>query len=256
MVYDRLSVTLLGLLSTEGADSASAQIARHVLSHAHELSDLSVKELAAACHVGVGSVSRFAREAGFEDFTELRDAFAEASRSYELMDASDPELRKSLLAERIASSVDLVARTVDRAALARLAEDLARYDKVHAFGLLKAQAAALDLQVNLLMQGKYVATCTSPAEQFDRIARARADELVVAFSYTGSYFETRDLRKALARLDRPKIWVVCGDARPLPPFVADCLPFASDQSRFGHPYQLEYVADLIAQEYAARNAPG
>jgi hypothetical protein len=72
----------------------------------------------------------------------------------------------------------------------------------------------------------------------------------VVFSYTGSYFDVRDLRESLARLDRPKIWMVCGSPRPLPPFVADRLSFSSNQSRFGHPYQLEYVAGLIAQEYA------
>lgn len=251
MIYDRLSVDLLGLLSIEDADSASAQIARYVLSHAHELGDLSIKELAAACHVGAGSVSRFAREVGFADFAELREAFAETSHEYELLDAGSPELRRILLAERVATSVAQAAKTIDRDALARLVDDLLRYEKVQAFGLLKAQAAALDLQVNLLMQGKYVATCTSPAEQFDRIARAKFDELLVVFSYTGSFFDARDLHKALARMDRPKIWVVCGNARSLPSFVADRLLFASDQSRYGHPYQLEYVADLIAQEYAA-----
>lgn len=251
MIYDRLSVDLLGLLATEGANATNAHIARHVLSHAHELGDLSVKELAAACHVGTGSVSRFARDAGFESFAELRATFAEASQEFELLQ-EEPAGRANALATRIAASVERAAASVDQAALSRLIDDLTHYDKIHAFGLLKAQAAALDLQVNLLMQGKFVSTCTSPTEQLERISRARADELVVVFSYTGSFFEARDLRQPLARVDRPKIWVVCGSDRAMPSYVADRLLFSSDQSRFGHPYQLEYIADLIAQEYAAR----
>ncbi|MDO4404653.1 MAG: MurR/RpiR family transcriptional regulator [Atopobiaceae bacterium] len=251
MIYDKLSVGLLGLLATEEADATDAQIARYVLAHAAELDDLSVKELAAACHVGTGSVSRFAREAGFGGFAELRDAFAEASRKFERLEGASTDERGHALALRIASSIKRAAATVDGAALTRLVADLASYDKVYAFGFLKAQAAALDLQVDLLMQGKYIGTCASPSDQIDHIARARSDELVVVFSYTGSYFDARDLRESLARRDRPKIWMVCGSGRPLPPFVADRLLFSSDQSRFGHPYQLEYVAGLITQEYAA-----
>lgn len=252
MIYDRLSVDLLGLLTTEEADATNAQVARYVLSHVRELGDLSVKELATACHVGTGSVSRFARAAGFEDFAELRAAFAEASHEFECLEAKNPKDRAHDLATRVSAAVKQTATTIDLAALTRLVDDLACYEKVHAFGLLKAQAAALDLQVDLLMQGKYISTCASPAEQLERIARAKVDELVVVFSYTGSFFEARDLRQSLARLDRPKVWVVCGDVRPLPTFVADRLLFQSDHSRFGHPYQLEYVANLIAQEFAAR----
>ena len=48
MIYDKLSVGLLGLLATEEADATNAQIARYVLAHAAELDDLSVKELASA----------------------------------------------------------------------------------------------------------------------------------------------------------------------------------------------------------------
>lgn len=251
MIYDKLSVDLLGLLATEEADATNAQIARYVLTHAHEFGDLSVKALAAACHVGVGSVSRFAREAGFESFAELRDAFADASQEFERLEGTNSKERGHTLAMRVALSVERAAATVDGAALSRLVADLASFDKVCAYGFLKAQAAALDLQVDMLMQGKYISTCASPAEQLDRIAHAFADELVVVFSYTGSYFDAHDLRETLARRDPPKIWMVCGSSRPLPPFVADRVLFSSDQNRFGHPYQLEYVAGLIAQEYAA-----
>jgi hypothetical protein len=102
------------------------------------------------------------------------------------------------------------------------------------------------------MQGICADTCVSHAEQLDRIAKAGSDELVVVFSYTGSYFDAHDLTEAMRRVDRPKIWVVCGRRHQLPPFVADRLLFTSSGSQVGHPYQLELVAGLIAQELVRR----
>jgi hypothetical protein len=45
--------------------------------------------------------------------------------------------------------------------------------------------------------------------------------------------------------------MVCGRNVPRQEYVSDVLRFDSDLDPLGHPYQLEYVAGLIAQEYAA-----
>lgn len=251
MTYDKLTVTLLTLLSREEHDSTNAQIARHLLTHGEVLGDLSVKELAAACHVGTGTVSRFAREAGFDDFTQLKEAFSSFSRSFAQVAGESEAQRRTSLASHASGAIEQVQGGMDREALVRLVADLDRFERVSAFGLLKGQAAALDLQVDLLMQGKWVDTCTSLAEQADRIAAARRDQLVVLFSYSGAYFEYIDLSQGLRRLDRPTIWMVCGRNVPRQEYVSDVLRFDSDLDPLGHPYQLEYVAGLIAQEYAA-----
>lgn len=251
MTYDKLTVTLLSMLAGEERGSTNALLARYLLAHADELGSLSNKELASACHVGSGTVSRFAREAGFTDFGELREAFAGFSRGFSQVEGADVVDRASELAAHVTSGVDQVAKSVDEAALARLVADLMRYEKVSTYGLLKGQAAALNLQVDLLMQGKWVDTRTSLAEQMDHIASAGRDELIMLFSYTGAYFEYRDLSQSLRRIDRPRIWMVCGRRKQQPDYVSDLLLFESDLDRLAHPYQLELVAGLIAQEYAA-----
>lgn len=243
MIYDKLTVALLGALATERQDTTNAHIARYLLTHQEELPDLSVKAVAQACQVGTGSVSRFCREVGFESFDELRRAYGSSERRFEA--AGVPSSADGLVAH-ICQALEQVEATVDREALGRLVDDLRSYEHVLVFGMLKAQAAAVDL----LMQGKYVDTCVSHAEQLARIARAGADTLIVVFSYTGSYFDSRDLTQAMRRSYRPKIWVVCGRRHQLPPFVADRLLFSSTGSQLAHPYQLELVAGLIAQEYA------
>lgn len=254
LIYDKLTVALLGTLSTERWGSTNGHIARYLLEHQGELGDLSVKAIAGACGVGAGSVSRFCRDVGFDSFDELRREFCTSTRSYEAIASDDAAPADDGLAGAVAQTLRQVERTIDRAAVARLVNDLRSYERVSAYGMLKAQAAAVDLQVDLLMQDKYVDTCVSHAEQLSRIAGAAADELVVVFSYTGSYFDSRDLTEAMRRMDRPKIWVVCGRRHRMPSFVSDRVLFSSSGSQVGHPYQLELAAGIIAQAYAREGA--
>ena len=244
MIYDKLAVALLSMLSTEQQGTTNATIARYLVEHGAELPDLTVKGIAAACSVGVGSVSRFCRDAGFADFGELRSALVDSGRSFESAPASHAEL--------VGTALRQVEDSIDRRLLSLLVNDLRTYDHILTCGMLKAQAAAVDLQVDLLMLGKYVKTCVSYAEQLERIAAAGRDELVVVFSYTGSYFDAHDLSTQLSRLDRPRIWMVTGTRRPQPDYVYGCLPFESGHSQLAHPFQLEMAAAIIAQEYARR----
>lgn len=253
MIYDKLPVALLSALMTEQEGTTNAIIARYLVTHAGHLSNATVKGVAAACCVGVGSVSRFCRDTGFRGFDELRTALDEASRSFEQIETErEPQLRAQEHARLVGSSLQQVADTIDQRALNLLVDDLRAYERILTCGMLKAQAAAVDLQVDLLMLGKYVDTCVSYAEQTERIAKAGRDTLVVVFSYTGSYFDAHDISEALARIDRPRIWVVTGVRRPQPPFVYGCLTFASELRQLTHPFQLEMAAALIAQEYARR----
>ena len=185
MIYDKLTVALLGALSTERKDSTNAHIARYLLAHQGELANLSVKSLASACSVGTGSVSRFCREVGFESFEELRREFCTSSRSFERAPEPSGDGGAASLCQGICAALQQAAASVDAAALSHLVDDLCAYEHVSSFGMLKAQAAAVDLQVDLLMQGKYVDTCVSHAEQLKRIASAGKGELTGVFSYPG-----------------------------------------------------------------------
>ena len=244
MIYDRLAVSLLSMLSTEREGSANATIARYLIEHAGSLSNVGVKTLAEACNVGTGSISRFCRDAGYSSFEDLRMALEERDRRFERPRASHAEI--------VGTSLQQVEETLDRKLLGLLVDDLIKYEHVFVCGMLKAQAAAVDLQVDLLMLGKCVDTCVSYAEQLSRIAKARHDELVVVFSYTGSYFSASDLSSAFGRLDRPRIWVVAGARVPQPHYVYGCLPFESNMGQLTHPFQLEMAAAMISQEYASR----
>lgn len=251
MIYDRLPVALVSYLTSEPSTSTNAGIARYLLEHAGTDEELSVKSLAAACHVGTGTVSRFAKDAGFESFAELREAFCGASSSFTTVGGTTLRQRSTAYAQAIAESLVRTCSSLDETALLRLVADLHEFDEIGVYGLLKAQAAATDLTVDLLMQGKLADTTVSPAEQARRIQEAGPDKLIVTFSYTGTYFDGVAIAETLRRQDQPKIWIVGSTPARRVPFRADYLLFASDHGQLAHPFQLEYVAGIIAQEYAA-----
>ncbi|WRK52849.1 hypothetical protein SD457_21900 [Coprobacillaceae bacterium CR2/5/TPMF4] len=79
-------------------------------------------------------------------------------------------------------------------AIADLCDDIYKYQRVAIFGLLKAGAVSLNLQGDLLMLRKQVYTNISYQQQMEYIMSANEDDLIIIFSYTGSYFDYQEIR--------------------------------------------------------------
>ncbi len=243
MIYEKLPVVLLSTLASEKQNSTNKAIADYILTHREEASSLGIKELSEKCHVGTGTVSRFCREIGLEDFSELKQILADASFRFETID--DPASWNT----HVSDALSMVVHSVDSRQIQHLCNDIHAYEKVSAYGMLKAEAAAIDLQVDLLMMGKKIETCVSYAEQMERILSAK-NELILIFSYTGSYFDYPNLRGKQDALKQSRIWMICSKGSNVPDFVNEAIVFDSLHDQLSHPYQLEACESLIVQEYA------
>ena len=134
--------------------------------------------------------------------------------------------------------------------ISELVRDMKTYEKVSAFGLLKAESAAINLQVDLLMQKKMINTKLAYDEQKKHLATADESDLVIIFSYTASYFSEGLGLDLINRANRPRIYLISG-ARTLPdnPMVYRNIQFSSKQNQLCHPYQLLLISSIISQEY-------
>ena len=242
MIYGKLPVTFLSAVSSEKRGSLNSEIARFILSHLAQVQSMGIQEMAQACHVSPASLSRFCKEIGLSGFQELKDLLAENKLEFQ---------RQGDIHASASSVVDCIRRTersLDMGKLNQLCQDLCQYEKVAAFGLLKAGAACLHLQGDLLMLGKPLYTNVAYAQQLEYIQQAGSDALILIFSYTGSYFDKTRIRFAGPK--PPRIWMVSGQKRSYPKFVHQVLGFDSLHDQAGHPYQLMFAASLISQEYA------
>ena len=188
MIYEKLPVVLLSTLAAEKNQTTNSQIAAYILSHREEIKAMGIQELAERCHVGTGSISRFCRDVGFRDYSELRRLLEGTSYRFETVQENG---RASVdkWTDELVRALRKVQVSLDLGRVQALCDDLRKYEKISAYGMLKAESAAINLQADMLMLGRQVRTSVAYADQISQILEAGKDELIIIFSYTGSYFE-------------------------------------------------------------------
>ena len=247
MIYQKLPVVFLSELAAEKKDSTNYVIADYILTHQEQIMHMGIKELANACHVGTGSVSRFVRDIGLSDFNELKQILSDNKSHFEMQEGEDYTKEWT---DYVSASLYQVQHSLQEAKIRELCEDMQRYEKISAYGMLKAESAAINLQVDMLMMGKRIHTSIAYADQMEEILHAGKDELIIIFSYTGSFFNYRSFRNKEQNLMRPKIWMICGSQKAMPAYVNEVIRFDSDLDQRSHPYQLEAVESILVQTYA------
>ncbi len=253
MIYDKLPIVFLSTIVSEKNGSTNCVIATYILEHLEDMQNMGIKDIAKKCNVAVSSISRFCKEVGLKDFVELKELllstnlyFEEQSKSLSLHERIED------YGNKIAESIQMVKNTIDRQQLIKLCDDINKYKRIGVFGLLKAGSVVINLQVDLLMLGKQVYTNISYTQQMQYILTADKNDLIIIFSYTGSYFDYQDLRALKKKLNAPKIWMISSNKKNYPSFVDEIISFESLQDQSSHPYQLQFIASLIAQEYSRR----
>lgn len=251
MIYDKLPIVFLSTIASEKKDSTNSQIASYILDHLDDVQNIGIKDMAAECNVAVSSISRFCKEIGLRDFTELKELLLSTNLYFEEHSNSlSTQERLNDYSLKVKDSIDMVEKSIDMKSIIDLCEDIQKYKRVAVFGLLKAGAVALNFQGDLLMLGKQVYTNISYTQQIQYILTANEDDLIIIFSYTGSYFEYQNLRALKSKLKSPKIWFIASEVKQYPSFINRVITFRSLQDQNSHPYQLQFIAGLIAQEYS------
>jgi len=252
MIYDKFTVVMLSAINSMDADSTNAIIAKYILENRDKVKDIGIKELAERTHVGTGSISRFCRAIGLFDFFELKALINDFNPSIDDK-LNDMPFDERMVAwhKKVSDSISKDMLKVNQKKISLLCKDIEKYDKVSAFGLLKAESAAINLQVDLMPFHKQIYTAVSIADQFSHIVSSDENTLIIIFSYTGSYFDYSDVRAHVSDLKKPKIWMICSTDTELPPFVNDTIRFNSSHELCTHPYQLEAIESMIALEYTS-----
>ncbi|WP_294578440.1 MurR/RpiR family transcriptional regulator [uncultured Thomasclavelia sp.] len=256
MIYDKLPIVFLSTLASEKQGATNSQIASYILNHLDQMQNLGIREMAEECNVAISSISRFCKEIGLRDFAELKEMLSTTNLYFQQdFDVSTTKHSLNAYAKKINDCINQVANSLDIKAIIELCQDIKKYKRVAIFGLLKAGAVALNLQVDLLMLGKQVYTNISYSQQIQYILTANEDDLIIIFSYTGSYFEYQDLRALTKKLMAPKIWMIASSKEQTTPYVNRYILFDSFQNQISHPYQLQFIASVIGQEYAKIHKP-
>lgn len=248
MIYDKLHVIFLSVLASEKNHSTNSVIAEYILKNYDKIKNIGIQELALRCNVGTSSISRFCRDIGLRDFIELKELISSTSLNFQKI--SSIEEINDTYSNYICESIKSVSNSIDISKITKLCEDIKKYNNVAVFGLLKAGCAAISLQTDLLLQGKNVYTNIVYNQQMEYIMNSNEENLIIIFSYTGSYFEYTDLRVLSKKLKKPKVWFIGGNIIKNYDFINEYITFESKQTQLSHPYQLQYISGMISQLYA------
>lgn len=250
MLFDKLPVVLLSTMATERDDSINCRIATYILENLRHIPAWNITELAQRCAASPSSVTRFCRDIGLEGFTELRELMASTQMAYDNISAdSAAQSRYGAYMEHMRACQEQVCQSLDSQKITQLCRDIYRYPKVAVFGLMKAATAALNLQSDLLMQGKITKTKIPYQQQYEYLSHVTEDDLILIFSYTGVYFDYS--YRIPDCLKKARVYVITGnrDLRENA-YFDEIVPFCSRQDPSSHPYQMQLVGHIIAQEYA------
>ena len=123
--YTKLPIVLLSELAAGKEDSNNCRISRYLLERLDCLEDVSIEGLAGECFVSKATISRFCRDIGLEDFSELRDLLHQTEKTFTLYGQSLPPKEQGLdFCRRVNQSLRLAAETMDYGALERLAGEI------------------------------------------------------------------------------------------------------------------------------------
>ena len=188
MPYGKLPIVFLSTLASEKKDSTNSQIATYLLNHLDDIKDIGIQEMAKECSVAMSSISRFCKEIGLNDFNELRELLITTNMTFEQYSTSSKAKdRLKEYSSKVKESITMVEKSIDIQQIDALCKEIQKYEQVGIFGLLKAGAVAFNLQSDLLMLGKQTYSNISYKQQLQYISSTNEDDLLIIFSYTGSY---------------------------------------------------------------------
>lgn len=256
---------LLIVINENSADSTDYHIALTMLQNVNRLTKMTINELAELCAVSKSTISKFVRALGYEDFTEFRDAARIIENKYRtsysytnnvmrFMDRHPVEELPGILASDLQATMD----NMDWAAFDRLIDDLVKYDKVAAFGLMFSETAALDLQIKLAYNYKFIITNLDDKKQMEFIRKAGPDTLIIIFSDSGDYlnrYKTIDDfpdKGVLAETQAKVVLITTNPSAARHPKVAYSILFRRTSELRTHRMVYSMITDMIAHKYRQR----
>ena len=255
MIYGKLPIVLLSTLASQADDTTECRIASFILQHGQEAARMSIAQMAESCHVSLSSVSRFCRSIGLGDYAELRALISEWDRRFLPDSHSDSaQMRMEETIRLIGEGLDRLRGSLSMEQIAGLCRKIDAYERVYLLGLLKAGTAAQALQADLTLMGKHTVCKVAFAQQLECLEQATRRDLILIFSYSGIYFDylTGRIPQGLSRAH--VVFITGAKGMQAGGCIDQVIAFDSSLNQASHPFQMQALARIIAQEYAVMQA--
>ena len=257
---------LLIILNNGKENSTYYHIASVLLCNFDSMKNMTISEIADLCFVSKSTISKFARYIGFDDFLEMKSASSYKSNKYSnnlnyndnILSYMENHTEEEYI-DVIIDDLKLAKSSIDMSKIDELVENLIKYDKVAAFGLLYSESAAMDFQMKLAYNGKYIVTYINDVEQNEFIKNADKDTLIIIFTNSGDYIKKYQLvtggnmDKNIFRQTKAKIVAITSNKEiEKYPYVDLSITFQHASSVQTHSILFQLITDFITFRYKKR----
>lgn len=207
-----LSLLLRYVNNREKRDN-NYHIAKAMLDHFDQISNMTIYDLSEVCFVSTAAISRFIRQLGFSTFTAFKEACAEkiditndySSKYSAAAQEAYPEFVQQFTGN-IQANVQLIAEQLDFDQFHRINESIHDANDVGVFGLEFASFLAQHFQIKMAELNKYVRIGLTKEEQLTAAQEMAEGSTALIFSLEGGYFYYNE--KILATLKEKKIKII------------------------------------------------
>ena len=258
ILYNRLLI----ILNDEDPGSTYYHIALVMLRHLESLHEIPIHKLAELCDVSKSTISKFIRFIGYEDFADYRYAAVFEQNKYynrfnyatNVMEYIEDHSIDSYIFS-VQQDIAVTYEYLDWSAIDRLVLDLVHYKKIAAFGLMFSETAALDFQIKLAYNKKFIVTNLNDQKQERFIRNADEDTLLIIFSDSGQFIDKYNtiadfLDKKIFNETKAKVVLITSNPdMAQDPRVAYCIFYKKTRSICNHRILYGILTDIIAYKY-------
>lgn len=257
-----LIMRLLVAINTYPLNSTYHHIATVFIQNYNLLKESSINEMADLSNVAKSTLSKFAKELGFDNYKHLKDNADFIENRYNnkynyLTNIIEFIGERNYLEyfELIMESIIKLEDSIDILAIDRLVDDLIKYEKVGIFGLLFSESAAIDFQYKLAYNQKFVVTYQDELKQEEYIKNADENTLLIILSNSGNYLREQQISpgkppKRYFHNAKAKIFAITSDKTILDlEHVNDALIYPKNDTIETHNVLYQIIFDIIIARY-------
>lgn len=188
-------------------------IAKAMLDHFEEISNLTIYELADLCYVSPASISRFIRTLGFDNYSDFKKECkstmsidVDYSKAVNKATKEDIEPIFQRYTNNIIENLQFTLDKLDYEQLERIANKLYNTNDIALFGLEFANILGQHFQIKMASMNKFVKIGMTYEEQIEIAESLKDGAVVLIMSLEGGYFYRSD--KVMEILKKKDITIV------------------------------------------------
>lgn len=253
---------LILYLNTADEKDTNYNIAWYMVHNFDKLATIGISDLAKACFVSPATISRFCRTIGYDNFAHLKQECVNIQEMKHLparvtkipadVMFYDPDEAASNYIQQINASFNEMIEQLDWEAIDRVLQYIHDGKKIVFFGSQFSHSAAMYLQTDLLMYGKFTTAYMEYKKQIESAKQLDEDSIAIIMSVNGNFVTTGQKLFHFIKKSRCKVIVITQNKDLNIEEVADEVILIGDK-KYGHvgKHNLLTLVELMSARYNA-----